>query len=427
MSVQLPAACIVHLDVDAFFASIEQREDPRLRGQPVAVGTGVVASSSYEAKQQGVRTGMALSEARARCPGLRIVPGDYRRYEQAGQRILAICLERTTRVEMAALDDLYLDWTETIALRGNPESECRRLGQLLRQQVAGEVGLSVSLGIARNRLTAAVATEQAKKRPLDPACDGLTALLGGAGAIVIVPSGQERDYLAPWPIEILPGVGRRFQEQLARLNLHFVHEVAAMPLAALVSFFGERGRLLHQYAQGIDYRPVQTYRPPQSVSRRTSFEPPSGNTDFCLAMLDHLLDRALSSLRMQNLATRGLTITLRYGDYETAEGRTTFRQAVTEEAILRQAARDRYHRVLTRRLPLRLLGVTLAPLESPVLQPSLFDAANRERLQRLTICKDAIRQRFGFMSLRSASALTLDEQLQHDRDNYQLRTPCLTR
>ena len=427
MALTMPVACIVHLDVDAFFASIEQRDDPALRGQPVAVGTGVVASSSYEAKRQGVRTGMSLAEARARCRGLRIVPGDYRRYEQAGHRILAICLERTPRVEMAALDDLYLDLTEAIALRDDPIAECHRLGSALRQQVGNEVGLSVSLGIARNRLTAAVAAEQAKKRPLDPRRDGLSALLNSDGAIVVVPAGSEADYLAPWPIEILPGVGRRFLEQLQRLNLTYVHEVAAMPLAALVSLFGERGRLLYSHAHGIDHRSVQPYRPPQSVSRCTSFDPPSGDPLFCLAMLDHLLDRALSWLRVHNLAARGLSITLRYGDYQTAEGRTAFRRPVTDETTLRQEARDRYHRVLTRRLPLRLLGIALSPLVAPVVQPLLFTEDTVQRNQRLTECKDAIRQRFGFMALRPASALTLDEKLKHDRDNYQLRTPCLTR
>ncbi len=434
MAMAVPASRIVHLDVDAFFASIEQRNDPSLRGRPVAVGSGVVASSSYEAKRLGVRTGMALSRARALCRTLRIVPGDYRLYEQAAQRILAICLDRTARVEMPALDDFYLDLTPppTGGLRPpladtDTESAVLRAAQQLRRQIRQEMDLSVSVGIGSNRLIAAVATEQAKKRPLDPHKDGLTALHDEPGAIVSVPCGTEAGYLAPWPVEVLPGVGPVLLDRLQRLNVQRVRELSAMPLELLVSLFGQRGRLLHQYAHGIDLRTVEPYRPPQSVSRRTSFEPPTADPDFCTAMLEHLLDRAVSWLRLHRLAARGLTVTLRYGDYQIVDGRTSFRRPVADEQELRASARDRYCRLHTRRLPLRLLGVELSPLEPIPTQASLFPDPEAESRQRLAECKDAIRQRFGFMSLMSGAALALTGRLEHDRDNFRLRTPCLTR
>jgi DNA polymerase-4 len=423
MRQQTQARRIVHLDVDAFFASIEQRDDPALRGRPVAVGTGVVASSSYEAKRHGVRTGMALSEARARCRRLRIVAGDYRRYEQAGRRILAICLDRTGQVEMPALDDLYLDFTAASAT----EDGCGRLALAVRRQVREEIDLSVSLGMGGNKLVAAVATEAAKKRPLDFSRDGLSALHDDRGALAVVPAGTEAEYLAPWPVEVLPGVGRKLHARLERLNVQRVGQAAAMPLAALCGLFGERGRLLHQQAQGIDSRPVAPYRPPQSISRRTSFDPPAAEPAFCEAMLDHLLERAVSWLRFQDLAARGLTISLRYGDYECADGRTAFRRPTQDETTLKEAARDRYRRLYTRRLPLRLLGVELSPLQPPEVQPVLFPDPDAERARRLAACKDAIRRRFGFMALQSGTALVLSVRLDHDRDNYRLRTPCLTR
>lgn len=423
----VPAARIVHLDVDAFFASIEQLQDPALRGHPVAVGSGVVASCSYEAKSRGVRTGMALTRARALCRTLRIVPGDYRLYEQAGRRILAICLDRTARVEMAALDDLYLGLTPPGGCTPDAEANVLRAAQQLRQQIREEMDLSVSVGIGSSKLIAAVATDQAKKRPLDLRKDGLAALHDDRGAIVAIPSGGESAYLAPCPVEVLPGVGPVLLDRLQRLNVQRVSELSAMPLELLVSLFGQRGRLLYQYARGIDLRGVEPYRPPQSVSRRTSFDPPTADPAFCEAMLQHLLERASSWLRVHGLATRGLTVTLRYGDYQIVDGRSSFRQPITEEQELAESARDRYRRLHTRRLPLRLLGVELSPLEVIPTQGSLFPDPDAERRQRLAECKDAIRQRFGFMSLMNGAALTLTGRLEHDRDNFRLRTPCLTR
>src|SRR5262245_21620629 len=150
-----PPGWVLHLDIDAFFAALEQRDEPALRGRPVAVGTGVVASCSYESRPWGVRTGMRLVDARRLCPPLIVLPGDYRRYEIASRQVLGICHERTPRVEVAALDDLYLDvagaWEPAVAL-----------GEELARRVAREVGLRVSLGLATNKLVAAVATQQVK-------------------------------------------------------------------------------------------------------------------------------------------------------------------------------------------------------------------------------------------------------------------------
>jgi DNA polymerase-4 len=422
-----PPVRILHLDLDAFFASVEQRDDPRLRGRPVAVGTGVAASCSYEARRWGVRTGMRLAEARRLCRGLVVLPGDYRRYEQAARRVLGICHERTPLVEMAALDDLYLDLT-------HGPFPCEAVARALAEQVRAEVGLSASLGVGGGKFVAQVATQEAKDRKLRNAECGMrneeassSAFRIPHSAFVAVPPGAEREYLAPWPAEVLPGVGPQLRARLERLNVRRVGEVARMPLAALCGLFGERGRKLHELACGLDPRPVEPYRPPQSVSRRTSFEPPAADHDFLLAMLDHLLDRAASWLRFRGLATRGLALSLRYGDYRGADGRASFPRATADEAELKAAARDRFLRLYLRRLPLRLLGVELAPLRPPEAQAGLFPDPDAERARRLAECKDAIRQRFGFMSLLSGSALLLGRQLEHDRDHFRLRTPCLTR
>ncbi len=400
----LPAREILHLDADAFFASVEQRDDPKLRGRPVAVGTGVVASCSYEARRYGVRTAMRLAEARQRCRELIVLPGEYLRYEQVARQLLAVCRERTPLVETAALDDLYLDLTQAC-----PEQGDRVAGEL-RAQVRDEIHISISVGAGSNKLVANVATKQAKP-----------------GKQVRVPFGEEEAYLAPRPLRVLPGAGPKVQGRLDRLNVHRIGEVAAMPVPILQRLFGATGRLLHEYAHGIDLRPVRPDHRPQSISRRTSFDPPLADPAFLRAMLNYLLDRAMSQLRYQNLMTRGLTLTLRYGDYQTVVGRESLPFATQREDHLREAAHERLARLYTRRLPLRLLAVELAPLAPAVQQAGFFTDPEADRQRRLAECKDAIRRRFGFTSLLNASALTLTHALAYDRENLRLRTPCLTR
>jgi DNA polymerase-4 len=407
---------VLHLDVDAFFAAVEQRDDARLRGRPVAVGTGVVASCSYESRPWGVRTGMRLTDARRLCPSLLVLPGDYRRYELAGRRILGICHEHTPRVEMAALDDLYLD------LGQHSFAQAAQVTREIAQQVHEEVGLRVSLGLGTSKLIAAVATQEVKEHKAQAARTGTPA-----SDLLVVPPGEEQAYLARWPAEVLPGVGPKAAGELARLNVRCVGEVAAMPIALLLSLFGPRGRVMRDLARGIDPRPVTPQRPAQSVSRCTSFDPPVCEKPFLSAMLGHLLERAALWLRLHGQAAKGLTVRIRHADHQWAEGRVSLRLPSNDDALLKEAARARLERVYTRRLPLRLLGVELAPLTALDRQGELFPDPEAERRQRLSACKDDVRQRFGFLSLVSGTALQLGERLERDRDNYRLRTPCLTR
>ena len=406
--------CILHLDADAFFASLEQRDDPKLRGRPVAVGSGVVASCSYEARRYGVRTGMRLAEARHLCRALIVVPGEYPRYEQAARRVLAICTEQTPLVEVAALDDLYLDLTgRTGPPPDAPVSETApgQVAAELRAVIRDEVCLGVSIGIGANKLVARVATKEAKP-----------------GRQVLVPAGHERVYLAPWPAQVLPGAGGKLGARLDRLNVHHVGEVAGMPASLLQGLSGPvRGLTLHEQSWGIDPRPVEPTRVPQSISRRTSFDPPVAEKPFLAAMLVYLLERACSWLRFQRLATRGLTVTIRYGDYQGADGREKFREPTDDEMRLKEAARARLDRLYQRRLPLRYLGVELSPLAPRDDRPTLFPDPEEERARRLYDVRDAVRRRFGFTSLLSGDALLLADRLERDRENFRLRTPCLTR
>ena len=399
-----PTRSIVHLDADAFFASLEQRHDPALRGRPVAVGTGVVASCSCEARRFGVRTGMRLAEARRLCRSLAVLPGEYSRYERAARQIRAICDEHAPLVEQAALDDLYLDLMRPLG--PDADQTVRRLKEAIRDQVF----LSVSVGVGGNKLTARVATRAAKP-----------------GRVVYVPPGGERPYLAPWPVHVLPGAGGKIGGRLERINVRRVGQAAEVPAAVLHGLFGRPGLRLHEFARGIDPRPVEPDRPRRSVGRSTSFDPPVSDLSFLRAMLSHLLARACSWMRFHRLATRGLTLTIRYGDYATAAGREGFRRPVADENALLEAARDRFGRLYTRRSPLRSLGVELSPLEATWREAELFPDPEAERRRRLEEARDAIRRRFGFTSLLTGETLQLAARLDRDRDEFRLRTPCLTR
>jgi DNA polymerase-4 len=421
---------IVHLDVDAFFASIEQRDDPKLKGIPVAVGTGVVASCSYEAKRDGIKTGMRLSEARQLCKSLRVVPGDHRRYEIAGRQILGICKEHSSAVEMASLDDLYMQLAQT------GPAERQQIATALREQIFQEVGLKVSMGMGNNKMIANVATHHAKELRISSQRKTSSRWIPGTSIlaetkhfspVVAVLPGYEKNYISPWPVEILPTVGSVGKEKFMRLNVTRVAEVAALPLEVLCAMFQKRGPILRNYSLGNDSRPLRTSRNPDSISRCTSFNPPTADQAFLDAMLAHLLERAISWMRFNKLATRCLKIHLRYGDLKDAHNHLNFKTACDSDTLLHQAAKEKLISLFTRRLPLRLLGVELAQLEPASASNLLFIDPEKERADRLAKCKEDIRSRFGFMAVTLGSSLVLAKDLGHDRDNFKLRTPCLTR
>jgi DNA polymerase-4 len=295
--------------------------------------------------------------------------------------------------------------------------------------------LSVSIGVGANKLVSRVATRQAKKGFVGQDSDPVPSKIGqdrnpvlrGPGKVICVPRGGERDYLAPWPVRVLPGAGGKIGTRLERLNVERVGEVAAMPTPVLRGLFGKQGRVLREQANGNDPRPVEPHKPQRSVSRRTSFDPPVAELPFLHAMLTYLLDRACSWMHFHHLATRGLTLTIRYGDYETATGRESFRRPVESETLLREAGHDRLDRLYQRRLPLRFLGVELSPLVPPEREASLFADDELERRKRLRDVTDAIRKRYGFTSLLSGATLQLADRLERDRENFRMRTPCLTR
>lgn len=420
-----PRPLILHLDVDAFFAAVEQRDDRRLRGRPVAVGTGVVASCSYEARRYGVRTAMPLREARKLCPALRVLTGDYHRYELAGRRIAGICLDATPRVEVAALDDLYLMVPRTV----DPLSPSAPVewAERLRMRIRDEVGLEVSAGIARGRFIAGVATQDAKEgRRLQAGhCNGTPP----PSLVRLVMPGHEREFLEPFCSSLLPGAGALNARRLHDYGLVTLGLVAGAPKHLLEGLFGAIGRDWTSQAAGIDNTTLRESRQPRSLSRSASFDPPLADRKGgqLRAMLDYLVTRAALELRSQGRVAAGLRIHIRYGDFTSVDGHSRLDSAADDDTTLRAAAHDRLTRVLTRRLPVRSMGVEFTAMAARSMQKNLFEDPELLRRQRLDSCADAIRARFGFLAIRPGATLVLDEQFPAGPDGLSLRTPCLSR
>ncbi|HEB51675.1 MAG TPA: DNA polymerase IV, partial [bacterium] len=262
---------ILHVDIDAFLASVEQLRDPAVLGKPVAVGSGVVASRSYEARRRGVETGMPLHEALRRCPELVVREGDARLVERYRQRVAEVLRRFSPVVEICSLDDFYVD------LSGVPP--VRSLCHQLRRQVRRETGLSIAQGLGSTRTVARLATTKAKP-----------------GGICEVPCGREREFLAGFPVGMVPGLGPKSVRLLEEVGIRTVRELCTVDRELLRQSFGARGDDIWLRCRGLDDAPVKATAVVRSISRETSFEPChealSQQRPFLRGMLAYLLDRA---------------------------------------------------------------------------------------------------------------------------------------
>ncbi|MBL8727552.1 MAG: DNA polymerase IV [Planctomycetes bacterium] len=414
---------ILHLDIDAFLASVEQLRDPVLIGRPVAVGTGVVASRSYEAKARGVQTAMPLHEALRRCPELIVREGDSRLAERYRQAVATVMRRFSPVVEVCSLDDFYADLTGVPlrvvqALDDTTRAEAERslvaLCRELRAQVRAETGLSIAQGIGSTRTVARLATTKAKP-----------------GGICEVPAGGELEFLADFAVESVPGIGPKTAALLQQVGVATVRELWALDVELLRQSFGARGEEIWRRCRGLDDAPVQSTPTLRSISRETSFEPRrdagSQQRDFLRSMLAYLLDRAASELRQQRLQARTVQVRLHHVDGVRQERARSLPAATERTDALMVVASTLLDELLVRRVLVRLVGVTLTSLaaEQPA-QGRLFDDGGKAR-QRLFAAVDAVRQRHGFGAVVVGAAAGLLGQLPRGPHGFQLRTPSLTK
>ena len=403
---------ILHLDIDAFLASVEQLRDPALIGRPVVVGSGVVASRSYEAKAAGIHTGMVLSEALARCPGLVVCEGDSRLAERYRQQVAEVVRHHAPLVEVCSLDDMYADLSGVLL---DPVEGSVLRCRAIRDAVREATGLSVSQGVGSSRTVARLATTRAKP-----------------GGIFEMAPGMEREFLGAFPVRDLPGIGPRTAEWLETVGIHTVRELWAVDRDLLRQTFGARGEEVWRRSRGDDARPVTPSPTAQSIRRETSFDPKLDDRGqqlgFLQAMLSYLTDRAAAELRNQRLASRTVRVRVRHVDGNQQEVACTVPEATDQTHVLYEVASDLLDRLLERRRVLvRLVGVTLAALEPRGLAQGHLFADEEQRGRRLFAAVDTVRARHGFGRLVLGSAAGLLGMLPHGRHGFRLRTPSLTK
>ena len=446
---------ILHLDVDAFLASVEQVVHPELAGKALVIGgpptsRNLVMSSSYEARAFGVRPGLPLAEAARRCPHAIFRDGDAQAANRLREAVTRVLMEFTPLVEVASIDDFFLDLSGCARLLGDAFGAAERI----RERVRSEVGLPLTVGIGTNRTVARLAGKLAKP--------------GGVAEIL---PGHEAAFLGPLPVEHLPGVGHATGRLLERFGLRTVGELRLVPREVLFASFGSAGLVLHQRAHGRDDEPVEpTFRPlgpdgalvaraPRSIQRISTFEPEEGAREKVEAMLGYVLERAAHRLRALGLVAGSLEVQIRYVDTRPPSMRRLepdagaarrARRALepptdsTDELLRR--ARELLRSFPRRRALVKRVGVALTRLgRTSGWQGTLFadPAADRspagaapeagngapgshaDRQRRLDGALDDLRARFGFGRVLRGSSMPLAADHELGPDGFRLRTPSL--
>jgi DNA polymerase IV len=379
-------ATILHADVDAFFAAVEQRDDPDLRGRPVIVGAWVVLAASYEAKAHGVRTAMSVARARRLCPRAIVVEPRMSAYAEASKAVYRVFDDTTPLVEGLSIDEAFLDVRGLRRLSGTPTEVAERLRCAVRERV----GLAITVGIARTKFLAKVASGVAKP-------DGL----------LMVPPGGELAFLHPLPVERLWGVGPVTASKLRAVGLTTVGEVAQLSEASLIALLGRAsGRHLHALAHNRDRRPVQVRRRRRSVGAQRALGRSPRSLDDVDAALVALVDRVTRRMRAAGRVGRTVVLRLRFADFSRATRSHTLPHAtantetilITARGLLAIAAPMIEHRGIT------LVGVAVSNLEDGrAFQLAL--AIDRHSSDALDAAIDEVRQRFGSTAVTRAVLL----------------------
>jgi DNA polymerase-4 len=381
-------ATILHADLDAFYASVEQRDDPRLRGRPVIVGGGVVLSASYEARAFGVRSAMGGRQARRLCPDAVVVTPRLSAYVEASRAVFAEFEATTPWVEPLSIDEAFLDVGGLRRIAGTPEAIAARLRAAVRERV----GLPLTVGVASTKFLAKVASGVAKP-------DGL----------LVVEPGEELEFLHPLPVERLWGVGPATAAKLHRRGVHTVADVARLTEASLVAMLGRAaGRQLHALAHNRDPRRVRTGRRRRSIGSQHALGPARHSVDELDAVLAGLADRVTRRLRGARRVGRTVVLRLRYGDFSRASRSRTLPAATASTTVIlataRQLLAESAPSVVARGVTLVGLTVTNLDDDGAVQLVLPFERRDREG-DHLDAALDDIRARFGATSVTRAGLL----------------------
>jgi DNA polymerase-4 len=384
---------ILHADVDAFFASVEQRDDPGLRGRPTIVGGGVVMAASYEARAYGIRGAMGGAEARRRCPHVIVVPPRFDAYVEASRQVFEVFEWTAPVVEGLSMEEAFLDVSGLERISGTP----REIAARLRREVRERVGLTITVGVASSKVVAKMASRAAKP-------DGL----------LVIPPGGELDFLRPLRVEMVWGVGPSTARKLHSHGVETLEDAARVGREGLVAVLGRaRGRQVHAIAHNHDVRPVRRGRRRRSVGAQSASVRPSSTPAEIDAVLIALVDRVTRRMRSKGRIGRTLILRLRFGDFSRATRSRTLPEATDATAAILAAGRALLAaaRPLYARRGLTLLGVTVTNLGHRGGGVQLELPIESGESVALDAAVDEIRERFGADAMTRATLLRRDRTL----------------
>ncbi|HET7810372.1 MAG TPA: DNA polymerase IV [Steroidobacteraceae bacterium] len=402
---------ILHVDMDAFYASVEQRDRPELRGQPVIVGgtenRGVVAAASYEVRKFGVRSAMPIREALRRCPHAICVKPRMSVYREVSHQVFAIFHDYTPVVEGLSLDEAFLDVTASLALKG----DAVHIARAIKERIRAVTQLGASVGVAPNKLVAKIASDLEKP-------DGLT----------VVTADNLRTVLDPLSVRRLPGLGRKLGERVEAAGLRTLAELRTAPDAILWPIFGRDSQRMRERASGQDDRPVMSEWDEKSISAEETFSADLGDPARMRAEVLRLADRAGARMRSQNLATGCVQVKIRRADFTTFTRQRRFEPSTTDSRTISKIAAELLSAWLDEqpRARVRLLGVGVNHLHAAD-QLDLFCAATPAAASPSSTALDAavdqIRERFGNLAMRRGSALPEARGVEESREDMSEAAP----
>jgi DNA polymerase-4 len=383
------ARCIFHIDLDAFFVSVEQVLNPKLKGKPVIVGgdperRGVVASASYEARPFGIHAGMPLSKAHRLCPQAIFIRSHFSLYKDVSAKFMKILSDFSPRREPLGLDEAYLDVTGCEEPYGSPQ----KLALTIKERIHKELEITASVGIATCKVVAKIASDLCKP-------DGL---------LEIAP-GEEQALLNPLPVAKLPGVGKKTEEALKEIGITTIGELASLPLDTIKGQFGAIGAVLHSYARGVDDREVEAPGEAKSISQELTFARDTQDRNFLEATLHNLCQEVCQELRSQNKRAKCVAIKLRYADFKTITRQVILREASDVTKVIFATAQQLLTKALAEReKPIRLIGVRISSLVGEGKQLPMFDSGTKKPAH-LDKAIDKIRSKYGSTAIKTGNEI----------------------
>jgi DNA polymerase-4 len=377
---------IAHLDLDAFFVSVEQLRNPKYIGKPILIGgskeRGVVAACSYEARKFGIHSAMPMAVALRLCKNAIVVKSDFEAYSKYSSVVTEIIKESVPLFEKASIDEFYIDLTGMDKFFG-----CKQFTDELKKKVNKESGLPSSYGLASNKLISKVATNEVKPN----------------GQLEI-PFGYEKSFLAPLSIMKIPGVGKQTGYQLLKMGVETVKTLSEIPVELLQNLLGKNGTELWRKANGIDDSPVLPYREEKSISTEQTFQKDSIDLNFLNSELVRMAESLAFELRSQNRLTGCVTVKLRYSDFETHTIQKTIPHTNGDHVII-QVAKELFAKLFQRRMLIRLIGIRFTNLISGTYQINLFH--DTQEMIKLYQAIDSVKKQFGEKLLIRGSGFSI--------------------